>query len=166
MGMFLLLGLLVAGGYVLGIVGFFRANTAHTELRSLRRVLAEVAARQGPPIAPVAEPKAARMPSVPAAEPVPPAATQPPPRPTPEPAAAPSGDPSGDLETLLTARWGVWLGSAALLMAGVFLIRYAVERELLGPTARCILAALLGVALLAAAEWLIRYEPPAITGAL
>ena len=36
----ILLGLLLVGGYVLGIIGFFRANSAHTELRSLRRVLA------------------------------------------------------------------------------------------------------------------------------
>ena len=43
---FLLLGLLVAGGYVLGVIGFFRANTAHTELRSVRRALAELASRQ------------------------------------------------------------------------------------------------------------------------
>ena len=72
--------------------------------------------------------------------------------------------PKHDLEDLLTARWGVWLGSGALLLAGVFLIRYAVEQELLGPSARCVLAALLGAALLAAAEWLTRHEPPSLPG--
>jgi uncharacterized membrane protein len=69
-----------------------------------------------------------------------------------------------DLETLLTARWGVWLGSVALLLAGVFLIRYAVEHAWLGPAARCALAAVLGVALLAAAEWLTRHAPPPLPG--
>jgi len=43
--------------------------------------------------------------------------------------------PPRDLETLLTARWDVWLGSTALLLAGVFLIRCAVDQELLGPAA-------------------------------
>ncbi len=60
--------------------------------------------------------------------------------------------------------WGVWLGSAALLFAGVFLVRYAVEQELLGPAARCGFAALLGVALLAGAEFLHRHEGPALPG--
>jgi uncharacterized membrane protein len=43
-----------------------------------------------------------------------------------------------DIEALLTARWGVWLGAAALVLAGVFLVRYAVDQGLLGPTPRCI----------------------------
>ena len=66
---------------------------------------------------------------------------------TPRPASSP------DLETLLTTRWGVWLGAVALLLSGVFLIRYAVEHSMLGPAPRCILAGLLGVALIVAAEW-------------
>ena len=68
--------------------------------------------------------------------------------------------PPRDLEALLTQRWGLWLGAAALLLSGVFLIRYAVENALIGPAARCAAAALLGVALLAGAEWL-RRRPPA-----
>ena len=64
--------------------------------------------------------------------------------------------PPPDLEALLTQRWGLWLGAVALLLAGVFLIRYAVEHALLGPAARCAAAGLLGVALLAGAEWLHR----------
>ena len=82
----------------------------------------------------------------------------------PRPETAPSARPGTDLEDLLTARWGIWLGSAALLLAGVFLIRYAVENALLGPGARCVIAGLLGVALLAAAEWLTRHEPPSLPG--
>ena len=70
----------------------------------------------------------------------------------PEPAKRP------DFETLLTTRWGVWLGSGALLLAGVFLIRYAVDEGLLGPATRCVLAVLLGIALLVGAEWLRRRE--------
>jgi uncharacterized membrane protein len=151
---FLFLGLLVAAGYVLGIVGFFRANAAHAELRQLRRMLADLAASATP--APT-RPQSAPIPEPPADPPIPTPIIEPPPLP-PEP------PPSRDLETLLTARWGVWLGSAALLLAGVFLIRYAVDQELLGPPARCALAALLGAALLAAAEWLTRQNAPSIPG--
>jgi hypothetical protein len=41
MSAFILLGLLVIGGYVLGIIGFFRAGTALAELRALHRSPAE-----------------------------------------------------------------------------------------------------------------------------
>ena len=44
------------------------------------------------------------------------------------------------------------------MLAGVFLIRYAVDQGLLGPATRCVLAALLGIALIVAAEWLRRRE--------
>ncbi|MGE0419247.1 MAG: DUF2339 domain-containing protein [Acetobacteraceae bacterium] len=71
---------------------------------------------------------------------------------------APSSRPPLDLEALLTMRWGIWLGAAALLMAGIFLIRYAVEQELLGPSVRCALAFLLGGALIGGAEWLRRRD--------
>jgi uncharacterized membrane protein len=174
MDIFFLFGLLGVAGYVLGVIGFFRANSAHTELRSLRAELARLAAR---PAAAAAAAETTAPPIVPAAESVQPAPPLEPATPepaTPEPAVPepvvlghvtpPPPPPARDLETLLTARWGVWLGSAALLLAGVFLIRYAVEQELLGPAARCVLAALLGTALLAAAEWLTRHEPPAIPG--
>ena len=195
---FFLLGLLVAGGYVLGIIGFFRANTAHKQLAVLRRALADLAAGlHRRPVRFPAPPRttARRIPSppgrgvrrarraagstgdavpettVPVAVQTPAMAdrVEPPPMPPAEPVASrPAArrvPKSGlDLEDLLTARWGVWLGSAALLLAGVFLIRYAVERELLGPGARCVLAGLLGGALLAAAEFLSRHEPPSIPG--
>jgi len=55
-------------------------------------------------------------------------------------------------------RWGVWLGAVALVMAGVFLVRYAAEQGLLGPAPRCALAGLLGLALIVGAEWLRRWE--------
>ena len=171
---YLLLGLLVPAGYVLGVIGFFRANSAHTQVAALRRQLAEMLARPAVsfevPVAAGAA-AAADAPVIPA--PLPPEPETPG---TPEPAIAepsaeaiatpppPQRKPSRDLEELLTARWGVWLGAAALLLAGVFLIRYAVEQELLGPGARCVMAALLGAALVAAAEWLTRHEPPPIPG--
>jgi len=76
--------------------------------------------------------------------------------------------PKRSLEDLLTARWGVWAGAVALLMAGVFLIRYAVEQSLLGPEIRCAMGFVLGVALIAGADWTRRRRdmnpqvPPAL----
>ena len=66
--------------------------------------------------------------------------------------------PSRDLEAVLTTRWGVWLGAAALVLAGVFLVRYAVDQGLLGPGPRRVFAGLLGAALIVSAEWLRRQE--------
>jgi uncharacterized membrane protein len=126
-------------GWVLGIAGFFSARSAHRELRRLR-----------PPVQPAP------------LQPYQPAPLQSYAVPPPEP--APPGRPKRDLEALIAMNWGVWLGSAALLFAGVFLVRYAVEQELLGPAARCGFAALLGVLLLAGAEFLHRHEGPPLAG--
>jgi uncharacterized membrane protein len=80
--------------------------------------------------------------------------SQPPPRPP----APPPPSQGVDLEALLTMRWGVWLGAVALVMAGVFLIRYAAEQGLFGPAPRCAMAGLLGLALIVGAEWVRRWE--------
>lgn len=104
--------------------------------------------------------------SIAAREPGPPPSTSGPPPPgPPRPGQSPSG-PSApgapperiDIEALLTMRWGVWLGAVALVMAGVFLVRYAAEQGMLGPGPRCGLAGLLGLALIAGAEWLRGWE--------
>ncbi|WP_376095162.1 DUF2339 domain-containing protein [Roseomonas sp. CCTCC AB2023176] len=57
---------------------------------------------------------------------------------------------------MLTQRWGVWLGAVAILLAGVFLVRTALEQGWIGPVERCVAAAVLGFALVAAAEWMRR----------
>lgn len=149
------------GGWVLGIIGFFLAHSAWSELRHLRGQLVRESFGQPEPA--VAEREAVDQ-------------VEPEPLPVPEPVAevpmpesaiasvaAPVAPPR-DLEALLTTRLGVWVGSAALLLAGVFLVRYAVEQALLGPAARCVAAALLGLALLAAAEWLHLHEGPPLVG--
>ena len=140
--------IIAAIGWLLGIIGFFRANRAIAELRQMRSLLAAQPAVAPIGLAPEPEP------SVPFEQP--PAA---PAEPLPEPAAAiPALPPPRrrDWEELLTTKWGTWLGAAVLLLAGVFLVRYASDEGLLGPGTRCTAAVLLGVALVAAAEWLRR----------
>lgn len=181
-GFLLLLVLAFLGGWILGVAGFARAGAARREAEALRREVgilrgeiagmgaALMAAGFRPPgvaTAPTPE-MAPAAPPQPVAE----AAPEPPPAPeqpevAPEPAAPlppwarPSGPrPQRNIEELLTQRWGVWLGAGALLLAGVFLIRFAVEEGWLGPGARCVLAALLGVALILAGEWLARRPAP------
>jgi uncharacterized membrane protein len=149
------------GGWILGVVGFFLALAARTEIARLRRTIADTYPQPQADTHPRPQADSYQPPqpvSPPAAAPV---ATPPPP--PPEPAdqpweqAAPEA-PSRDLEAVLTTRWGVWLGAAALMLAGVFLVRYAVDQGLLGPGPRCVLAGLLGCALIVAAEWLRRRE--------
>jgi uncharacterized membrane protein len=148
----LLLGL---GGWVLGIVGFFFSRRALHEIAGLRRQaaapsIARAAVPQPPPASvPHFVPPPVPEPVVAAPEPAPA---------VPHPAGTPGPARRPDIEALLTTRWGVWLGSAALLMAGVFLVRYAVEQGMLGPGPRCVLAGILGVALVVGAEWLRRRE--------
>ena len=188
---FVLIALVVAAGWLLGVVGFFQARRARRDLAALRRTLAaggpvtadidpleayQAELARGAAAEPPAQDQAARpspfgprpelarapVPPVGPTGPLPeeataaPAFAEPPPPPPPPP---PFG-PRIDIETLLTQRWGVWLGAAALLLAGVFLVRYAVEEGWLGPEVRCALAMLLGVSLLAGAEWLRRRPAP------
>jgi uncharacterized membrane protein len=145
------LAALLALGWLLGVIGFFKAMRAVREvtaLRAERDALRSQAAAQpltSPATAPSTQSPWQSAPAeTEAAEPAP-AEPQPP---------TPPSRPPIDIEALLTLRWGVWLGAAALLMSGVFLVRYAAEQGLLGPATRCALAALLGIALVLAAEWL------------
>ena len=61
-----------------------------------------------------------------------------------------------ELEKKLVARLPVWIGAAALALAGGFLVKLSFDRGWLGPTVRVALGVLFGLALLAAGEWLRR----------
>ena len=143
-------------GWVAGIVGYVRASAVQRELadlsRKLRAIQAGMAAPAPPP--PVAEARPRPV------EGIPPAAAA---YHEPQPAIWPSMPAMPRIEEATAARWGTWLGALALLFAGGFLVRYAADNGLLGPGTRCTAAALLGCALLAAAEF---FDRPAGAGLL
>jgi uncharacterized membrane protein len=167
---------IVLGSAVLALAAFIMALIALTRVRELERVPPQAYYAPRPAVSvpevtpqPAAPPPAGEPPPEAVVAPEPAAAAEPQPVPEAEEpvataAAAPA--PRPDLEALLTLRWGVWLGAVALLLAGVFLVRYAAEQGMLGPGPRCVLAALPGIALFAAAEWLRRRPAPETPGLL
>lgn len=56
------------------------------------------------------------------------------------------------VETALGTRWAVWVGGLALALGGIFLVRYTIGAGIFGPEVRLVLAAILGIALVAAGE--------------
>ena len=74
--------------------------------------------------------------------------------------------PTRNLEELIGGQWSVWVGGLALLVGAVLLIRFSIEAGFFGPGARILMAAGLGVALLAAGEWLKRSDDKILKGKL
>ena len=56
----------------------------------------------------------------------------------------------------LGAKWTVWVGGLALLLGAVFLLRYSIEAGFCTPAMRVGMAAVMGLVLLGAGEWLRR----------
>ncbi|MBZ9808684.1 MULTISPECIES: DUF2339 domain-containing protein [unclassified Mesorhizobium] len=73
-----------------------------------------------------------------------------------EPVAAVKAPDKPDIETALGTRWAVWVGGLALALGGLFLIRYTIESGIFGPGVRLTMAALLGLVLIAAGEFIRR----------
>ena len=136
----MLIGVVGGGGWLLGIIGFFRAGRALREVAFLRDAMARGVA--APQATDLVAPEVAL--AAPVVDQVVPAFVEPAPAPIPAP---PSPKRTDDLETMIAARWGVWLGAATLLLAGVFLVRYAAEEGWLGPFVRCLGLATLGAGL-------------------
>ncbi len=98
--------------------------------------------------------------------------------PEPAPVAA-AGPPEHEgFEKAIASKWLVWLGAATVALGGTVLVKHSIERGWLGPVVRELLGLLLGVALIAAGEWLRRrplqralaalqpdYVPPALSSA-
>jgi uncharacterized membrane protein len=175
--------ILVAGGIffvlvvpALSIVAFNATQRLQRELTLLRHELRDLRDRQEAaayvphrpshpveshpveqPPEPAAPPAQPVLPDAPfAPEPVfedgPPA---PPESPTPMAHALAEPTPRG-LEQRLGARGFVWLGGACIALAGGFLVKYSIDEGLLGPGMRVALGILLGIALLAAGDFMRR----------
>lgn len=81
-----------------------------------------------------------------------------PPQPPPTPSAPPAFEPvlpkGPGLEERIGARLPVWIGSLALALAGIFLVKYSFDKGLLSPPVRVTLGVLFGAALLVVGELL------------
>lgn len=75
---------------------------------------------------------------------------------TPAAAAPAKAARQTDVETALGTRWAVWVGGIALALGGLFLIRYTIEAGIFGPGVRLAMAGILGLALIAGAEFIRR----------
>ncbi|MER8386026.1 DUF2339 domain-containing protein [Mesorhizobium sp. M1380] len=73
-----------------------------------------------------------------------------------QPAAAAKAARQSDVETALGTRWAVWVGGIALALGGLFLIRYTIEAGIFGPRVRLVMAAALGLVLVAGGEFIRR----------
>ncbi len=81
------------------------------------------------------------------------------------PPSAPPPSRSADLEVRLGASLPIWIGAISLALSGVFLVKYAVEHQLLGPGARVSSSVVLG-SLALAAGWRLRERRPSIAQGL
>ncbi|MEZ5841187.1 MAG: DUF2339 domain-containing protein [Hyphomicrobiales bacterium] len=77
-------------------------------------------------------------------------------RPAPVAAPAVPPPPARDIEETIGSRLTVWIGGIALALGGIFLVRYAIERDLVGPEMRIAFGALFAAGLLGVGEWLRR----------
>ena len=184
-----LLILLLLSFPVIAIIALVKAVNAGDHARRLEERLttleqrgpAAAAASAPPEVAPFWQPapEAAPQPTpTPAPETVstqtpelPPseAAPTPPPPPTSVPAAAaPSAAPerATSFEERFGTRWVVWVGGLALALGGIFLVKYSIEQELIGPKLRLFFAGLFAAALIVAGEWTRRQEQIAGLAAL
>jgi uncharacterized membrane protein len=98
------------------------------------------------------------------AGPAPHSDTPKPPSPAPETFPPPEGEPATPAppriswEERLATRLPIWLGAIALVLAGAFLVKFSIDRGLLGPAVRVALGLTFGVVLLGLGEWLRRRD--------
>ncbi len=174
-----LLGIGAALGVVFGWVAFFMGLTANGRINRLEAEIARLkSAASAPPVA---------KPAPPQAEPQQPAPQQPEPTPrapeasgpastaeqaAPGPTAAAESDPAAAghdrwreradaLASSLTGNWLIWLGGAALILGGAFLVKAAVDAGFFGPVMRVASGLAAGAAMIGWAQWMKRGGAPA-----
>ncbi|CAN5370079.1 DUF2339 domain-containing protein [soil metagenome] len=156
---FTLIGFAAIGVFFLPLI---LAIVAMKRTADLRRRIQDLEAR----IVPVPAPETVAEPEVPVAPIVVEIPAEPPPVVTEDAIVAEAPRQKAGIEEKLTSRWLVWLGAVALVLAGLFLIKYAVDNALLTPAMRAGMGLLLGVALTLAGEWLRRQPEQRDIGAL
>lgn len=172
----MLLAIAFGLGVVLAWPAFFMALGARREARalalevsSLRRRIEEAGAPaptqapSAPPIADPPTPEPSEDASSLATVPAPPPWGKRPTRETPAPgsSAAPSskikgGSAGGALERGLAGNWLLWVGGAALVLGGGFLVKSAIDAGFFGPVFRIAAGLAAGAAMIGAAQWLKR----------
>ncbi len=174
-GSLVLLGLAVALGIVFGWVAFFMGLNANNRIARLEMELARLKSATSP------APQKATIERAPERQPEPrqeaPAAaeTGPTSASTEQPATPDAPEKRQTLQKLggaLTGNWLIWLGGAALVLGGAFLVKAAVDAGFFGPTMRVVAALIAGAAMIAGAEWLRlggapekSLAPPVLAGA-
>lgn len=78
----------------------------------------------------------------------------------PVPANSIQAKPQQSLESMIGARWPVWVGGLALALGGIFMVKYSIEQGLISPAVRLTMASLFGLVLLALGEWVRRRQSP------
>ena len=169
---FVLLALLLLAFPIIAIAALVKSVGLSEHLRRVEARLAALergiaAATRLAPAPPAHEPiPPAAEPTTPVPEPETPAKEAPAPPEREPPIAVPIAPPPQpapiaprmSLEERLGTQWAVWVGGLAVVLGGIFLVRYSIEQGLLGPGVRVTLGALLAVALIVAGEWTRRGE--------
>ena len=161
-GSLVLLGLAVILGIVFGWVAFFMGLNANNRLTRIEAELTRLRAGSQPEEGPD---KAAIESALELVRPDPsPAQTQPDPEiaappPWEEKPAPQAKDPRAKqtlqkLGGALTGNWLIWLGGAALILGGAFLVKAAADAGFFGPGMRVVGGLLAGAAMVAGGEWL------------
>jgi uncharacterized membrane protein len=176
---FVVLGLLVMGvvigGFVLGIIGFFKAQRLERSIYEIKRQISSLSTSA----VNVALPTKVDQAEVAASKPE----IEIPPEPITEKIEAVSVDkteprvesqaPTRDLERNLASRWFVWVGGVAVSLAGLLFVKYAHEQGLISPFLRVLIGLLIAAGLVAAGEYVRRsrgtsmvdYVPAALSAA-
>jgi uncharacterized membrane protein len=176
---FVVLGLLVIGvvfgGFVLGIIGFFKAQRLERSIYEIKRQLSGLSAgavnavplteaHQADVAPPTVESEVTVEPTVEKIE----AATET----IVEPILVPQ-TPTRDIERNLASRWFVWVGGVAVALAGLLFVKYAHDQGLISPFLRVLIGLLIAAGLVAAGEYVRRsrgtnmvdYVPAALSAA-
>ena len=161
-------------GFILGIIGFFKAQRLERGLSKLSRQVADLSNGSFVP---------ATQPAIPQAKVAAKKIIEPKPVKTETPLTA-SADPVSrpsehkisiprDIERSVASRWFVWVGGVAVALAGLLFVKYAHEQGLISPVLRVLIGLLIAAGFVAAGEYVRRsrgvgvvdYVPAALSAA-